>query len=109
MSFEEMITELKKVKCQEQRGEYPDYLEIVVGTTDLSGLVGPLETYFGAPLKPEGKLPNLTAMMRAKPYGGVRQNQTMYYRKEDAFTAVALFWPWGSGEMVTVKVLREKP
>ena len=88
MTFEELLAELKTVKSEEQRGEDPDYLELVVLTSGLETVNKVLEGYFGEALKPAGKSPNLTVNLRARPYGGIRADQTMYYLKDEK-TAVA--------------------
>lgn len=107
MSFDDLLNALQNVECQEKRGADADSVELVVTPANLAAIRNELDGYFGEPLKPEGKLPNLTAVLRSKPYGGIRQNQTMYYKKDETSVYVALFWPWGSGELVTVKVFRE--
>jgi hypothetical protein len=107
MNFPELLSEVDRLKCAEKRAKTDCYLEAVVTQTECQPLAAILGVYFGTPLKPAGAMPSGDAGRYSKPYGGVRRDQTMYYRKSEGFTDVALLWPWGDGNSVTVKIIRE--
>lgn len=107
MTFEELRTKVKTLKCEEFRVEDSDYIEVVVAKTELAAMLTVLDSCFGPPLKPVGEDPSDEANRYAEPHGGVRDNQTLYYRKNEKGHELALLWPWGSGLSVTVKMIRE--
>ncbi len=107
MEFPELLEQLKTLKREEMRSQAADYFEIVVASTEMPSLLSMLQDYFGEPLKPVGKSPSNEAQRCAKPYGGVRENQTLFYRRIGEGSVVALIWPWGSGLSLTLKLFRE--
>ena len=108
MTFAELLTEVQKLKHEEQRSQTEEYLEIVVSRESLEPLLQILTAYFGQPFKPEGALPLGAAEQRAKPYGGIRKDQTMYFRQDEDHFECALLWPWGNGTRITVKIIQSK-
>ena len=108
MTFDECVAEIKKIPCEEKRAEKEDYTEVVVARAALVPLTLILESYFGPPLKPEGKPSSKDADRYTEPYGGILSNQTLYFRRNEKGHDAALLWPWGNGASVTVKIIREK-
>lgn len=94
------------VPCQEMRAREAHYFEIVVAKETLGQVNVILESYFGPPLKPAGRPASSEASERAKPYGGVQSNQTLYYQLRGKISELAMLWPWGSGQSITVKIAR---
>ena len=77
-------------------------------TTSLHSLSETLEQYFGPAAKPSGSKPTKEQSALVQNYGGVFANQTLYYLKDEAgFESFAMFWPWGSGGLVTVKIFKQ--
>lgn len=105
MIFAELLTQVQKLKCEEQRVQTVDYLEVVMAKEGLESLHRVLEAYFGAPFKPEGHAPSREASQFAAPYGGIRKEQTMYFRQTGGVEECAFLWPWGSGTRITVKLI----
>lgn len=83
-----------------------EYCEVVAAKDHLPAAIAVLEAFFGAPLKASGQKSSKEADAIAKPYGGVYENQTLYYRKTESGSAIALLWPWGGGMPVTIKIIR---
>ncbi len=107
MTFEELINQVKAVPTEELRSHDANSLEAVFSKTNLAQVISCLNAYFGKPLKPEGEAPSMEASGYAAPYGGVRRNQTMYFQTTKDQREVALLWPWGSGQEITVRMIRE--
>ncbi len=107
MTFEELIKEVKKVEFHEVRAQQPNYMEVVVAKKNMDSLLSVFEKYFGVPLKPEGKQPSAEASEHTQAYGGIHSNQTLYFQKNDAGSTLALLWPWGSGVLITVKIVQK--
>ncbi|HNX68993.1 MAG TPA: hypothetical protein PLL75_03890 [Candidatus Omnitrophota bacterium] len=108
MSFPELLSEVLKLKRDEKRTQTDDYLEVVVSKAVLPEFEKVLESYFGPAIKPFGKGASGDANRYSKPYGGIREDQGMYFRKEEGGNELALLWPWGSGTPITIKIIREK-
>jgi hypothetical protein len=108
MTFQDFLAEMQTVKVEESRVRTEDYFEAVVSKAGLASLHKVLTSYFGPPLKPEGHPPCGKASRHAKPYGGIRKEQTMYFRQAEDFVEYAFLWPWGNGVRVTIKVIQSK-
>ncbi len=107
MTFQELLGAIQDLRIEEKRSSTDDYLEVVVARPALASLHQILTAYFGKPLKAEGHHACREATRWAKAYGGVREDQTLYCLREEAHESLALLWPWGGGERVTVKVIRK--
>ena len=108
MTFPELLSEVQKLDCAEQRTRTEAYLEAVFAKDTLEPLNKLLGAYFGPPLKPEGRAPSGEASRHAAPHGGIRKDQTMYFRLDGDLSQCALLWPWGSGTRVTVKIIQSE-
>jgi hypothetical protein len=105
MTFQDLVKEVTRLKCDEQRSVTEDYCEIVISGSELAKLNELLTSYFGPPLKMQGEKPSLEAHQHAEAYGGIRSNQTMYFRNLALGLEIALIWPWSSGTSFTVKII----
>ncbi|MFA7255860.1 MAG: hypothetical protein WC133_07215 [Candidatus Omnitrophota bacterium] len=108
MTFQEFLTQIQTLRIEESRAQTEDYFEAVISKEGLDPLHKILTAYFGPPIKPEGHSPSGEANRRAKPYGGIRKDQTMYFRRNGDQCECALLWPWGSGTRITIKVTQSK-
>lgn len=106
MNYDLFLDELKKAPCQELRSTDPECFEIVVKVSDLSKINSVLETFFGKPMKPAGTRTSPEAKKVSEAYGGVRDDQTLYYLESEELYYYSLIWPWANGQTVTVKVIR---
>lgn len=104
MTFQELISRLKKLPCDEVRKESVDYYEFVVSTKSLNDFYPVFEGFFGIPFKPAGISPSDKAKDVAKNYGGIQKQQTLYYVYRDGLSNCAMIWPWGDGSRATVKM-----
>lgn len=107
MNFQELVAVLKKQDFQELRACSENFFEAVAVKTKLIEVENILISYFGLPMKPAGIKSSGDANRFSKPYGGVRQDQTMYFRKEKTGNEFAFLWPWSCGSLVTLKVISE--
>ena len=58
-------------------------------------------------MKPLGQSPSKNARECSGPYGGVWVEQAMYYHKKEGGEELALLWPWQSGTLTTVKIIKK--
>lgn len=106
MNYDLFLEELKKAPCQELRSTDPECFELVVKVADLPKVNNVLETFFGKPMKPAGEHTSAEAKKVAQAYGGVRDDQTLYYHEAEELYYYSLIWPWANGQTATVKVIR---
>jgi len=107
VKFEELLHGVKEVKLEEMREHETDYMEVVVSRENLEEVEVLLTSYFGAPIKPAGERASKEASKRAKAYGGIMPNQTMYFQEITQKVEMALLWPWSGGGSITIKLIQE--
>lgn len=103
-----LIEEIKKTLTMEIRtsSKEKEYLEAVVNRRDLGSLQSVLEKYLGTPAKEPGKEVKLPKEIqkRVDAMGGLRIEQSFFYKKEGSKVAFAALWPWESNpEKITLK------
>ncbi len=108
MTFQDFLAQIQTLRIEESRAQTEEYFEAVISKEALDPLHKILTAYFGPPLKPGGHPPSGEANRRAKLYGGIRRDQTMYFRLDGNHSECALLWPWGSGVRITIKVVQSK-
>jgi hypothetical protein len=106
MRYDLFLAELRKAPCQELRSDDEEYFELVVKVSDLPKVNQVLETFFGKPVKPAGAKPSSDDKKMANEYGGIRDDQTLYYLASEELYYYSFIWPWANGQSVTVKVFR---
>ena len=106
MTFDDLAVQIQNIPCAEKRASEVNYREVVFAQSNMPQVNAVLEACFGAPLKPEGKLPSAEATEYSKVYGGVQGNQVLYHRKSASGDEMAMLWPWGNGASVTLKMIR---
>ena len=103
-----MIEEIKKTLRMEIRpiSKGNEYLEAVVDRGELESLHSILKKYLGAAAKEPGKEAQLPKEIQRQvdAMGGLRTEQSFFYKKEGAKVVFALLWPWESNpQKVTLK------
>jgi len=75
-----------------------DYLEAVIGLEDLGVLHSFLEKHLGSPAKESGKEGSLPESVRelVGALGGLRIEQSFFYKQEGKEIIYAALWPWKS-------------
>ncbi|MFH1359997.1 MAG: hypothetical protein ABIJ41_03050 [Candidatus Omnitrophota bacterium] len=106
MLFKELLSKAKELKVEEIRKDDENYLEFVVRVSNLNQVHPLLEQYFGVPFKPAGQRPSREAQQHAAAFGGIREDQTLYFREQDNDFHCGMIWPWSDGELTTVKIAR---
>lgn len=106
MEYPDLLGQIKKLKLTEVRQDSADFFEFVVETKGLEALEAGLKEFFGAVFNPgKQKLPR-QAEQCVEEFGGVRDNQTLYYAERNGHSHYAMIWPWGNQVSATVKLFR---
>ena len=103
-----MIEEIKKTLKMEirQNSQGPEYLEAVIYKKDLELLNGLLKKHLGPAAKDSGKKANLPREVQelVGALGGLRNEQSFFYRQEGNQVLFAAIWPWQSNpDKLTLK------
>ena len=106
--YVKLLEEAKNVPILELRADDNEEVEFVLKVGELEKLGTLLQSFFGEPVKPKGQAPSKEAEVLTEPFGGIRDNQTLYHTKYNGRSCFAMIWPWGDGKLATVKIFREK-
>ena len=104
----DLIEEIKKALNMEIRpnSQGSEYLEAVINKKDLELLHSLLKKHLGPAAKESGKEANLPEDMqkRVDILGGLRKEQSFYYRQNGNKVIYAALWPWESNpDKITLK------
>ena len=105
MRFSTMIKQLYAVPHDAVRNVDSESLEAVLPLERMQNVLPILGKYFGVPLKPPAQSPTAEMKEVARPCGGIREDQTLYYSERKGKFEFAALWPWKDGEHVTLKIL----
>ena len=103
-----LIEEIKATLNMEIRpdSQESEYLEAVINKKDLELLHSLLKKHLGPAAKESGKETNLPEEIekRVDELGGLRKEQSFYYRQEGHKVTYAALWPWESNpDKITLK------
>jgi len=103
-----LIEEIKATLNMEIRpdSQESEYLEAVINKKDLELLHSLLRKHLGPAAKESGKEANLPEEIqkRVDELGGLRKEQSFYYRQEGHEVTYAALWPWESNpDKITLK------
>ena len=108
LTYDELLSEIDKVPVHEKRIEQPLMREFVIPFDSITPLHLTLQRFFGEEFKAPGENPTMVDKKRAAPWGGIRQDQTLYYTEDQGYANCAMLWPWQEGRLCTVKLARFK-
>ena len=108
MSMRNVIEEIKETLTLEIRPNSMglEYLEAVVNKKDLELLNSLLKKYLGPAAKESGKKVNLPKEIQklVDSLGGLRNEQSFFYRQDGNKVMYAAIWPWESNpDKLTLK------
>jgi hypothetical protein len=103
-----MIEEMKKTLMMEIRpiSRGLEYLEAVINSKDLELLNSLLRKHLGPAAKESGKETNLPKEIQkvVDSLGGLRNEQSFFYRQDGKKVIYAAIWPWASNpDKITLK------
>jgi hypothetical protein len=95
-----IIEEIKKTLELEirQYSQGPEYLEAVLHKKDLESLHSLLRKHLGPAAKESGRIANLPKEIQelVGALGGLRNEQSFYYKQDGNQVIFAVIWPWQS-------------
>jgi hypothetical protein len=104
----DMIEEIKKTFRIEIRSNSrgSEYLEAVMNTKDIESVRSLIKRYLGSAAKEKGKDANLPKEIEkfVDSLGGLRKEQSFFYRQDGHQVVYAAIWPWQSNpDKITLK------
>ena len=108
ISFQQLCDQLSQLKLDEVRFNLDDYMEFVVQANAIDQVKIVLELYFGHEIDLGNQTTAREAVVFVERWGGIRSDQTLYYRSDPDSTDYAMIWPWGDRKRASVKVAQCK-
>ncbi|MGB7573816.1 MAG: hypothetical protein WBN53_08135 [Thermodesulfobacteriota bacterium] len=105
MSLIEVIKEAMTLEIR-SNSQGSQYLEAVIDTKDIELLHSLLKKYLGPAAKEHGEEANLPEEIQGMvdSLGGLRKDQSFFYKREGHQVIYAALWPWGSNpNKITLK------
>ena len=107
MNIVDMLESIKQIPILQLQEKEGNFFGAVLKNSELKGIQEILRTFFGQPLKPKDVLVSQDVTDLSCQYGGIRANQTLYYRKEGNNVTLAMIWPWDDNQRFTLKIINE--
>ena len=108
LTYNQLLNKIDSFPVFESRIDGPQMKEFVIPFDSIMRLHLIFQKFFGPDFKAPGESPTITDKKRSALWGGIRQNQTLYYRENDDYFNCAMLWPWEEGRLCTVKIVRHK-
>ena len=81
-----------------------DFVERVFFKKDIGAWEKVLTDILGPALKKAGEVPTQLFCDLTVNYGGILDDQTLFYKKFEGYAIIAVFWPWKDNNQVTLKI-----
>ncbi len=104
MTLSEILKAFGDLEIVEKRSINNEYNELVFLNKEIDQWNNILSEIYGPPIKPAGIKPTEEDLMITKNYGGIFNNQTLFKKKFDNGTLIAMFWPWQDSVHITLKM-----
>lgn len=104
MNLKEIFAACEDLELNERRRVEDDLVDVVFYNRDQDAWNQRLEKVLGPALKPAGAKADRLAKRITQACGGIRPEQTLYYKLMGDQAAVAMFWPWANGQVTTLKI-----
>ena len=104
MTIREIIEQCSHLEVDEKRASAPNYHECVIFAKDIVQWEEALIKSLGSPEKAPGEKTTQAHFSLTINYGGLRDNQTLFYRKSGNESFIAMFWPWKDKAHITLKI-----
>ncbi len=110
MLVREIFDSLQSLEVQETRCIYDHYGEIVFEKKYVQEWMAGLIQFLGAPQKSAGENPTKEDLALTFEYRGIRRDQTLFYKRFEGYSILAMLWPWASSNvtLIVAKVVEKK-
>ena len=108
LTYNQLMNKVDKVPVFETRIDGPQIKEFVISFDNIMSIHVIFQKFFGPDFKAPGETPTRIDKKNSAFWGGVRRNQTLYFRENEDYANCAMLWPWEEGRLCTVKIVRQR-
>lgn len=101
----DIIEKISILKIYEKRAKREDYCEIVIYNKDNDQWKSLLAEMLGEEITAAKRNITEEDFLVTKIYGGIGGNQSLFRKKFENQTLIAMFWPWQDNEHTTLKMI----
>src|SRR5437867_974556 len=94
LTYDQLLAKIDKFPVFESRINGPKMKEFVIPFESIMPLHVIFQKYFGPDFKSPDENPTHTDKKRSAFWGGIRANQTLYFRDNGDDVNCAMLWPW---------------
>ena len=105
MTLKEILEKCSMLRVVTERDYSDECVELIIRKEEIIQWNGILEDILGPPVKPAGAAPRRKDRSLTEDYGGITDSQILFYQEFEDISVIAMFWPWGDGESVTLKMV----
>ncbi len=103
--FRSIIDRVTRLNLYEERRIDEKYGEFVFYARELTVWDAAISESLGPAVKPAGSAPSRDHTKLAQSFGGIRKDQTLFFKKFDDCSIMAMLWPWQDSEHITLKLI----
>ncbi|MCK9603280.1 MAG: hypothetical protein M0R66_02855 [Candidatus Omnitrophica bacterium] len=107
VEFGQLKLAVKKIVFEMIRVDADNYFEAVLAKEHLSELASELEKNFGVAVWPSKEKLSPRIQENIQEFGGVRDDQTLYFSEEAGVCLLAMLWPWQDNRRITLKMAKK--
>jgi len=104
MTICEILKQCEQLKVEEDRVNSGSFCEQVVFANEMDQWNQVLTDALGPAVKPAGQKTTPQYFALTVDYGGIFDDQTLFYKKFKEISILAMLWPWKSKIFVTLKI-----
>jgi hypothetical protein len=106
MLLTQVFDQLQGLDIYEKRTATDELVDVVFENQHAAAWKERLVALLGPAIKGEGEKASAHANKITKAFGGIRPEQTLYYKDFGGYAVMAMFWPWQNGKCTTCKIFR---
>jgi len=104
-TISEILKKCDYLKVEEERVNSSGYNEQIIFADEIDQWHKALTGVLGSAVKPEGEKTTPEHFALTVNYGGIFDDQTLFYKKFEDRSILAMFWPWKNKIHVTLKIV----
>jgi len=108
MIISDIIKKFGDLKTEQVRVNSIEYDERVIFGDEIEQWHAVLTECLGDPVKSSGEETSKQEFALTVNFGGLCKNQTLYHRKFEEHSIIAMVWPWNDKIHVTLKIAKIK-
>ena len=104
MIINEILDACSKLKVEEKRVSAADYEELVIFKKDMDQWYKNIDEILGPAVKEIGEKTSPQQFAWTVNYGGIADDQILFYKKSEEKSIIVMFWPWKDEVHLTLKI-----